>query len=77
MGVRRLFSSGGQKFSNGGQEHTFCLKSNKKHFSNFSQKSLKTYYFWPARGARALLAHPLRTPMSVCYILNTDVVHRR
>jgi hypothetical protein len=31
MGVRRLFSRGGQKFSKGeGQEPTFCLKSNKK-----------------------------------------------
>jgi hypothetical protein len=48
MGVRRLFSRGGQKFSKEGegQEPTFCLKSNKK--DTFFKKSLKTYYFWPA-----------------------------
>ncbi len=30
MGVRRLFSRGGQNFSRGGQEPTFCLKTMKK-----------------------------------------------
>ncbi len=44
MGVRRLFSRGGQKFSRGGQEPTFCLKSNEK-YTIFHQKSLKNILF--------------------------------
>ncbi len=47
MGVRRLFSRGGQKSSRGGQEPTFCLRNNKKD-TIFLKKSLKTYCFWPA-----------------------------
>ncbi len=46
MGVRRLFSKEGKNFP-GGQEPTFCLKSNEKD-TIYYQKSLKTYYFWPA-----------------------------
>jgi hypothetical protein len=57
MGVRRLFSRGRQKFSKRGQESTFCLKKQRKRYY-FSQKSLKTYYFCSARGARALHASP-------------------
>ncbi len=58
MGVRRLFSRGGQKFSRGGQEPNFCLKKQQKRYY-FSPKKSKTYYFWPARGgARAPLALP-------------------
>jgi hypothetical protein len=53
MGVRRLFSRGGQKFSGEG-EPTFCLKNNEKD-TIFPQKSLKTYYFWPAREGRILV----------------------
>jgi hypothetical protein len=39
-----LFFQGGT-----GQEPTFCPKKQQKKIL-FSQKSLKTYYFWPARG---------------------------
>ncbi len=51
----------------GGQEPTFCLKKQQQKY-NFSQKSLKTYYFWPAQagqggGGRAPLPPPRRPPM--------------
>jgi hypothetical protein len=39
MGVRRLFSRGGQKISRG-QEPTFCLKNNEKD-TIFPKKDLK------------------------------------
>jgi hypothetical protein len=47
----------------GGQEPTFFLKNNK--IILFSQKSLKTHYFWPARGrgGKSTPCPPLRTPM--------------
>jgi hypothetical protein len=54
MGVCRLFSRVGQKFSRGGQEPTFCLKTIKRYYF-----SIKTYHFWPARGGGA------RVPPSV------------
>ncbi len=60
MGVRRLFSRGGQKiFQGGGQEPTFGLKNNKNSIL-FFPKSLSTYYFWPARGGGQEL--PLPSP---------------
>jgi hypothetical protein len=43
-----FFPGEGKNFP-GGQEPTFCLKSNEKD-TIFPKKSLKTYYFWPARG---------------------------
>jgi len=51
MGVRRLFSRGGQNFPGGGQKDTICLKNAQKH-TIFFQKSQKTYYFGRPRGAR-------------------------
>jgi hypothetical protein len=63
MGVRRLFSRGGEKISRGwGKEPTFCLKNNEKD-TIFPNKSLKIYYFWPARGDKSPSCRPLRTPM--------------
>jgi hypothetical protein len=50
MGVRRLFSRGGQKFSRG-KGPTFRINNNKKR-CYFSQNSLKTYYFWPAKAGQ-------------------------
>jgi hypothetical protein len=61
MGVRRLFSRGGQKFS-----RTYFLPKNNEKDTIFPPKRIKTYYFWPARmggGAIAPLCPPLRTPM--------------
>ncbi len=46
MGVRRLFSRGGQKFSRGARTYFSPKKQQKRYY--FSPKSLKTYYFWPA-----------------------------
>ncbi len=44
MGVRRLFSRGGQKISRGGgQDCTFCLKNNKK--DTIPQKKSKNILF--------------------------------
>jgi len=64
MGVRRLFSRGGQNFSGGvGQKHTLCLKKIPKNIL-FSFK--KTYNFGHPMGAIAPSCPPLRTPMSIC-----------
>jgi len=49
MGVRRLFSRGGQNFPGGGPKHTICLKNALKH-TIFIQKSRKTYYIGRPRG---------------------------
>jgi hypothetical protein len=40
MGVRRLFSRGGQKFS-----RTYFLPKNNEKDTIFPQKRIKTYYF--------------------------------
>jgi len=55
IGIRRLFSRGGQNFpGGGGQKHTICLKNTKK-----------TYHFArPGGGARAPFALPCGRP---CY----------
>jgi len=45
MGVRELFSRGGQNFPGRGQKHTICLKSTSKEIF-FSKKS-KNILFWP------------------------------
>ncbi len=64
-GRPQTFFLGRAKIFQGGKEPTFCLKSNEKA-TIFPQKSLKTYYFWPALagqgGARALLALPCGRP---------------
>jgi hypothetical protein len=58
MGVRRLLSRGGQKFSRKGGARTYFLPKKQQKRYYFSQESLKIYYFWPALagqggGARA------------------------
>ncbi len=59
MGVRRLFSRGGQKISREGTNLILPKKTTKRYY--FSQ-SLKTYYFGrPGGGARAPLP-PSRRP---------------
>ncbi len=55
-GRPQTFFQGRAKIFQGGQEPTFCLKNNKK---TKQQKSLKTYYFWPARGGKS---PPLPSP---------------
>jgi len=64
MGVRRLFSRGGQNFPGGGAKTYYLPKNAPKH-TIFFQKSRKTFYFgWPrGGGARAPSCPPLRTPM--------------
>ncbi len=58
MGVRRLSSRGGQKFSRGGgQEPTFCLNNNKK-IVIFPIKSTNILFLWGGGGARAPLPSP-------------------
>jgi hypothetical protein len=52
MGVPRLFSRGGQKFSRGGGTSTYFLTKKQLKRYYFSQKSLKTYYFWPAKAGQ-------------------------
>ncbi len=49
MGVRRLFSRGGQIFSRGGARTYFLPKKQQKRYY-FSPKSLKTYYFLAGQG---------------------------
>jgi hypothetical protein len=67
MGIRRLFSKGGQKFSRWCKNIILPKKHQKTYF--FSQKSPKTYYFWPALagqgGQETPLAPPLPTPMGL------------
>jgi hypothetical protein len=46
MGVRKLFSREGKKFPGGVK--TYFLPKKQHKINYFSQKSLKTYYFWPA-----------------------------
>jgi len=46
MGVRRLFSRGGQNFP-GGQKHTICKKPLKILFSSTMSKNI---LFWTVRG---------------------------
>jgi len=48
MGVRRLFSRGGQKFA-GGQKHIICLKM---PYILFSFKKSKNILFWSAKGGQ-------------------------
>jgi hypothetical protein len=50
MGVRRLFSRGGENFPGGGQKHTFSSKT--------------TYYFWMAKTGKGRGEGPLLTPMN-------------
>ncbi len=54
MGVRRLFSRGGQNFPGGGQKHTICLKIPKNILFSSKKKS-KNILFWPARGVKGPL----------------------
>jgi len=54
MGVRRLFSRGGQNFP-GGAKTYYLPKKHQKH-TIFLQKSQKTYYFgWPGGGVKGPL----------------------
>ena len=62
MGVRSIFSRGGQNFPGGGQNILFALKNTQKD-TIFLEKSRKTYYFGGPGGARAPSCPPLRTPM--------------
>jgi hypothetical protein len=50
MGVHRLFSRGGQKFSRGGQEPTFCLKKQQKILFFF--KKYKNIMFLAGHGGQ-------------------------
>ena len=67
MGVRRLFFQGRAKIFQGGTRIYLLPKKQQKRYY-FSQKSLKTYYFWPTlagQGGRGKSppCPPLRTPM--------------
>ncbi len=71
-----FFPGEGKNFSRGGQEPTFCLKSNKK--VPFFQKSLKTYYFLaglggPGGGGKNPPCPPLRTPMFTTILITLTV----
>jgi len=60
MGVRRLFSRGGQNFpGRGGQKHTICSKKHLKKYY-FPQKNKKKILLWSARGRGQ--GHPLALP---------------
>jgi len=50
MGVRRLFSRGGQNFPGGGKNILFALKTPKNIL--FSSKKSQNILFWPARGGQ-------------------------
>jgi hypothetical protein len=66
MGVRRLFSRGGQNFPGEGAKtyYSICLKTPKTYYFPL-KKVKKTYYFGqPGGGARSPSCPPLRTPMS-------------
>jgi len=54
MGVRRLFSRGGQNFPGGGQKHTICQKKHLKTYY-FPLKKSKNILFWLARGVKGPL----------------------
>ncbi len=58
MGVRKLFSRGGHKFSRGGKNVIFALKMPKTYY--FLSKSRKAYYFGRPTGASAPSCPPLR-----------------
>ena len=65
MGVRRLFSKGGQNFPGGGAKTYYLPNIHLKRYY-FPQKETKNILFWPAKeGARAPSCPPLRTPMVV------------
>jgi hypothetical protein len=61
MGVRRLFSRGGQKFSKGGQEPTFCQKNNKKYI--FFPKKSKNILALAGHGRGGGQEPPLPSPV--------------
>ena len=66
MGVRRLFSRGGQNFSGGAKTYYLPKMHLKRYY--FPPKKLKNILIGPARGlggARAPSCPPLRTPMHV------------
>jgi len=54
MGVRRLFSRGGQNFPGGYKNILFALKTPKKTYY-FSLKKSKTYYFGRPGGVKGPL----------------------
>jgi hypothetical protein len=60
-GRPQTFFLGWAKIFQGGQEPTFCLKCNEKD-TIFPQKSLKTYYFWPALAGQGGQEPPLPFP---------------
>ena len=49
MGVRRLFSRGGQNFPGGGAKTYYLPKKHLKRYY-FPQKKSKNILFWPAKG---------------------------
>jgi len=70
MGVRRLFSRGGQNFPGGAK--TYYLPKNAKIHTIFFQKSQKKHTILVGQGGRGASAPscpPLRTPMYPITIL--------
>jgi len=72
MGVRRLFSMGGQNFPGGaggrGQKHTICLKT-----CYFHSKKSKNILFWPSKGGGRV--PPLALPCGRPWMYNKTLVY--
>ncbi len=66
MGVRRLFSRGGQKISRGGKNLLFDKKNNKKDtIYPKKSKNILTYIHTYIKTTKSPPCPPLRTPMGL------------
>jgi len=70
MGVRRLFSRGGQNFP-GGVKHTICLKITQKD-TIFLEKSKKKHTIFPGQGGQE---PPLALPCGRPWISYLEITY--